>query len=345
MQSGAFGDIITKMTINEFLAEYAPVWRGHTPGHKGKLDPRDITEVPDVFPADLIEQAEARAAKLYGVRALRFLVGGSSIGIKAAVLATGAKSLVTDIYRHRAVDEAAFLAGATVTYADSVSGEDGLPVMTTPEDFERAIRKSGATVAVVQYPDYYGRAPDLKKTAEAVRSAGAMLIVDSAHGAHFALRPDLFPLGAAGLADACNMSAHKTLGAMTQTAFLALSPALTERANVMLDALGTTSPNYVLYASLESCVNGAAECAREYDRLKAFSDGLRKRHRCLNSDDFTRVVLDCGAHGGRRAAHEFYARGIAAEKYDDRYVVFILTPFDGDEELAAFSDAADEVLG
>ena len=52
------------MTINEFLAEYAPVWRGHTPGHKGKLDPRDITEVPDVFPADLIEQAEARAAKL-----------------------------------------------------------------------------------------------------------------------------------------------------------------------------------------------------------------------------------------------------------------------------------------
>ena len=61
------------MTINEFLAEYAPVWRGHTPGHKGKLDPRDITEVPDVFPADLIEQAEARAAKLYGVRALQLL--------------------------------------------------------------------------------------------------------------------------------------------------------------------------------------------------------------------------------------------------------------------------------
>ncbi len=330
------------MTINGYLAEYAPKWRGHTPGHKGKHDPRDITEILDVFPAGLIEEAEARAARLYGAYSLRFLTGGSSVGIKAAVLAAAPKAIVTDAYRHRAVDEAALLAGAKPI---TVGGEesDGLPLLTTADAVERAMKESGAEVAVVQYPDYYGRTPRLAEIEEAVHGCGGLLIADSAHGAHFALRPDLFPESAVMLSDACNMSAHKTLGAMTQTAFLAAGERLAERADEMLRALGTTSPSYVLLASLESCVDGAAGAAAEYDRLKRFSDELRGRVPCLPNDDFTRIAVDVGGGNGRRAAYEFFGRGIIAEKYDERYVVFILTPFDTDAELRAFRSAAEEI--
>ena len=48
---------------------------------------------------------------------------------------------------------------------------------------------------------------------------------------------------------------------------------------------------------------------------------------------------------GKRAAYAFYRRGVAAEKYDDRYVVFILTPYDGEEGLGALAEAAECVLG
>lgn len=331
--------------MTEFIESYAPVYRGHTPGHKGTLDPRDITEIPDVFPGDLIERAEARGAALYGAEKLRFLVGGSSIGIKAAVLASGAKTIVTDAYRHRAVDEAAYLAGAKLVPAGGGTDGSGLPRITTPEDIARAMEEKGAELAVVQYPDYYGRTPDLKGMAEAVHGAGGLLVADSAHGAHFALRPDLFPASAADIADACNMSAHKTLGGMTQTAFLAARGRIAGRVDGMLDALGTTSPNYVLLASLEKCVDDARRLASGYDRLRAFADELRARHPCLPNDDFTRLVFDCGAGGGAHAARAFFDRGIAAEKYDDRYVVFILTPYDDDKGLSALMRAADAVLG
>lgn len=333
------------MTIGGFIGKYAPLWRGHTPGHKGTLCARDVTEILDVFPGGLIEEAEARGAKLYGAEKLRFLTGGSSIGIKAAVLAAQPKAVLTDSYRHRAVDEAALLARARLALIKNAEGEDGLPVLTTAESVRRALSESGADCVVVQYPDYYGRAADLGGIAEEARSAGATLIVDSAHGAHFALRPDLFPQSAVAEADACNMSAHKTLGGLTQTAFLAARGELAGKVDGMLDALGTTSPNYVLLASLEACVDGADRLRARYDGLKEFSDAFRSRHKCLDNDDFTRIVADCGEGNGKRAAYAFYERGVAAEKYDGRYVVFILTPYDGEEGLGALAEAADRVLG
>ena len=333
------------MTIREFINGYAPAFRGHTPGHKGRLDPRDVTEILDVFPGGLIAEAEARAAKLYGAEKLRFLVNGSSIGIKAAVLAARPRAVVTDAYRHRAVDEAAFLAGAKLVIAGGGADGSGLPRLTGADDVYRAMERGGADCAVIQYPDYYGRAVDIAGIAEAVHSLGGMLVCDSAHGAHFALRPDIFPQSAVIYADACNMSAHKTLGGMTQTAFLAARGDIAARADEMLDALGTTSPNYILLASLEECADGAERLKAEYDRLCEFSAHMRGRYRCLSNDDPTRLVFDCGEGAGRKAAYAFYECGAAAEKYDDRYVVFILTPYDGEKELRALERAAEKVLG
>ena len=96
------------MTVREYIENYSPAYRGHTPGHKGKADRRDITEILDEFPADLVKKSEKAAGFVYGAPYFRFLTGGSSMGIKAAVLALG-EDFATDGYCHRAVTEAAIL--------------------------------------------------------------------------------------------------------------------------------------------------------------------------------------------------------------------------------------------
>lgn len=332
------------MTIREFIESYAAAYRGHTPGHKGKADRRDVTEIGDVFPRDLVERAERAAAFVYGARGLRFLVNGSSIGIKAAVLALG-EDFVTDGYCHRAVLEAADLAGVECYKMPLATDKaNDLPALPAYESLINEMRNRGVRNAVIQYPDYYGRTADLPRLYAAVRSMGGTLICDSAHGAHFALRPDLFPLSAVKASDVCNLSAHKTLGAMTQTAFVAIGGDFDgAELNRQLDNLGTTSPNYILLASLESALADGMASADDYDRLKRFSDAFRAEIPCLKNDDFTRLAVDFGRGRGADAAKRLYDLGVACEKHDDRYVIFILTPYDTDEELEVLRAAAKKV--
>lgn len=333
------------MTIREFIENYAPRYRGHTPGHKGRADGRDVTEILDVFPGELIAKAEKAAAFVYGAKKMRFLVNGSSIGIKAAVLALG-EDFVTDGYCHRAVTEAAELAGVQCYKMPlDVQKATGLPALPTYETLLNEMRNRKVRSAVIQYPDYYGRTADLPRLYAAVRSMGGTLICDSAHGAHFALRPDLFPPSAVKASDVCNLSAHKTLGSLTQTALLAVGGEFDgAELDRQLDNLGTTSPSYILLASLETALADGMARAGEYDRLKKFADGFRAELPCLKNDDLTRLVVDFGSGQGEAAARALYARGVVCEKYDERYVIFIVTPYDGDEELSALQSAVREIM-
>ncbi len=322
------------MTVTEYLKRYSPRFRGHTPGHKGSLDSRDITEIAGEFPEAQLAESQRMAAAVYGAKSLRFLTNGSSIGIKAAVLALG-EGFVTDGYCHRAVTEAAELAGVECYKLPlRVDPETSLPELPTAESVVNEMRGRGVRNAVIQYPDYYGRTPDLARIYAAVRSEGGKLICDSAHGAHFVFRPDLFPKSAVKLSDVCNLSAHKTLCAMTQTAYLAVGgnfdiAALDDK----LRLLGTTSPSYVLLSSLETALAEGLGRAGEYDGIAEYVARFKSRFPCLKNDDITRLVIDFGRHGGERAARALAADGVIAEKYDDRYVIMILTPFDGDREI------------
>ena len=69
-------------------------------------------------------------------------------------------------------------------------------------------------------PTYDGIVSDVEAIAKIVHKAGLPLIVDEAHGAHFAYG-DAFPKSALELgADAVIQSVHKTLPSLTQTALL-----------------------------------------------------------------------------------------------------------------------------
>ncbi len=319
-----------KLYIAEKLEEYnrSRPLRFHTPGHKGALNCYDITEIDDSFPGDAVIKAQEQTAKRLKSKYCRYLLGGSSMGIKAAVLAAKGDILVAE-NSHRAIFEAAELAGVKA-FTVECPKEYGLSLPVTPFAVERALREHPSVKAVyVTSPDYYGLCAQ-KEISDVVKGR-AYLFCDGAHGAHFPFRPDLFPQSFSEFADITNLSAHKTLPAYTQTAYLAVNnDELIGRVDEALRLLGTTSPSYVLLSSLEHAAEYTFMHKGEYDSLKLAVDTLRFCLPTLQNDDFTRVAVDAESLG--LSGKELYLRmkqnGVIAEKYDDRYVVFIITIMD-----------------
>ncbi|MDR2201536.1 MAG: hypothetical protein LBP26_02030 [Clostridiales bacterium] len=329
-----------KKQTEEYKRGVADRW--HTPGHKGVLWADDLTEVDGGrrYPGDAVIRAQKTVAELYGARELRFLTGGSSMGVKAAVMAAGG-DILAGANSHRSVFEGAELAGVRAVIIQNAVA-DGLPLPLTASQIERGLADNPSVAAVVlTSPDYFGRvcAPS---AVEAVRRAGKILIADSAHGAHFALRKDLFPKSLASVADFCNMSAHKTMCAMTQGAYLCVNNgSLIEKADRALRLLGTTSPLYPLLDSLENAAYIGFYKSGAYDALKTLVDNFKTLVPTLGNDDFSRVVVDARRLNtdGKTLFDKLLSRGVAAETYTDGYVVFIATPFDDGAKFARLADA------
>lgn len=126
-----------------------------------------------------------------------------------------------------------------------------------------------------------------------------MLIVDEAHGAHFGLHPDL-PRSAQQLGAGISIqSTHKTLGALTQAAMLHISQAapqaVAKRLPASLRLLHSSSPSYLLMASLDAAAHAAAN-ARNFDAPLACAAQIRAVLRTFNTP-----LLD-GNLGGSAAA-------------------------------------------
>ena len=103
------------------------------------------------------------------------------------------------------------------------------------------------------YPTYYGAGGDLGAIAEIVHSYDLPLLVDEAHGAHFGFHADLPPRALSLGADLSVQSTHKLLGALTQSAMLHVNGHRIDRDRVSrsLRSIQTTSPSYLLLASLD----------------------------------------------------------------------------------------------
>ena len=118
---------------------------------------------------------------------------------------------------------------------------------------------------VVTSPTYEGVLSDVPGIAAAVHERGKVLIVDEAHGSHFGLSSHL-PEGAIrGGADLVIHSLHKTLPAMTQTALLHVKGDRVDREKLRkyLSMLQSSSPSYVLMASMDACMRFLEEQGQE----------------------------------------------------------------------------------
>ncbi|MCL2862441.1 MAG: hypothetical protein FWE22_08540 [Firmicutes bacterium] len=336
----------------------------NTPGHKGSLMPHDISEIANgkYFPADLIENAQKKASEVFKCKEVRFLTHGASLGIKAAILAVDG-DIITSHNSHTSVFEGVNLSkvkcGIMQNNGESDlrnGGEKNVGVsnanpnkndnysalkrntfppsyhnhyIPTIADLQQSLKNHPFAKAVVlTTPDYFGRILSLD-IIKAVKDAGKILILDSAHGAHFSFRKDLFPSTFMEYADFCIFSAHKSLNAYTQTAYLCINNAsLIQKTDEALQLLGTTSPFYPFLAQLENAVYYHTENAGKYDALKKLCDNFRKEIKAFHSDDFTRLVVDMSDFSFY-SAWELYDKllknGIVAEAYCADSIIFITT--------------------
>jgi arginine/lysine/ornithine decarboxylase len=222
----------------------------------------DLPELPDLdnlfAPEGVIQQAQELAASVFGAQQTWFLVNGSTAGIMAAILATcgTGDKIILPRNIHQSAIAGLILSGAIPVFINpEYDPITDLTYSITPAAVEEALRRYPDAKAVIMlYPTYQGVCGDIRAIAQLAHQHDIPLLVDEAHGPHFAFHPDL-PLSAlkAG-ADLTVQSTHKVLGAMTQASMLHVQSHRInrERLHQALQLVQTTSPSYLLLASLDA---------------------------------------------------------------------------------------------
>ncbi|HAP33542.1 MAG TPA: hypothetical protein DCQ46_03430, partial [Lachnospiraceae bacterium] len=162
-----------------------------------------------------------------------------------------------------------------------------------------------AALLVLTSPNYEGIiCKNLKEIIELAHSYKIPVLVDEAHGAHLLLDEELKESDAIRCgADLVVMSLHKTLPAMTQTALLHLQGDLIKAENVdhALDVFETSSPSYILMASVAECIEYVKnEGKHRYGKYKEWLEELYaecrklKHIRLLDGEMLKGVKKDTG---------------------------------------------------
>lgn len=362
------------MTVRQPLVEAMLQYRKqqvyplHTPGHKGgrgmaeplksqlglpalQLDVSLMAELDDLHqPEGCLKEAQELAAKLYGSDACFFAVNGTTEAIHALLLTAlnpGEKILIPR-NAHRSVEGALILADAEPVYMwPEYLPSFGLSGQITAAQVEQELRAHPDVKAVfLTSPNYYGLAADVAGIAKVAHAHGAVLLVDEAHGPHLGFNQDLPPSALQSGADACAQSTHKIVGAMTQCSMLQVQGKRLDlqRAADVMSLLTTTSPNYLLMASLDAaraqleeqgremeaaairCATKLREALQELPELKVL-DRQVSGQAGVAAVDVTKVTVNFRAWGisGVAVADFLRQHKIAVELADTENVLFLVT--------------------
>ncbi len=247
----------------------------HTPGHKhgrGIYAPLrrflgrrvfavDLTLLEEVDslhePRSVIKEAQHLAAQAFGADESFFLVNGTSVGNQTMIWGSmrEGEKIVIPRNVHRSIFAGLMLTGARPVYVTPPILEDwGIYGNISSEQVLSTLKENpGCGAVLVTHPTYYGQVSDLQRIVNIAHRAGAVCMVDEAHGPHFAFHEDLPPSAMSCGADMSAQSTHKVLGAMTQASMLHVKGGRVDRARLKmgLQLLQSTSPSYVLLASLD----------------------------------------------------------------------------------------------
>ncbi|KAM0014221.1 putative arginine decarboxylase [Helianthus debilis subsp. tardiflorus] len=135
-----------------------------------------------------------------------------------------------------------------------------LPIAPPPPQVEKAIKEldaegKKASAVFITSPTYNGICSNLEDISDLCHSRNIPLTVDEVHGAHLRFHRSSSHLSALHQgADISIQSTHKVLGSLTQSSMLHLSGKIVDRERISqcLQTLQTTSPNYLLLASLDA---------------------------------------------------------------------------------------------
>ncbi len=287
----------------------------HMPGHKRNTMSTpfegafrcDITEI-DGFDnlhdeSGLILDAEKRANKLYGAKETFFLVNGSTCGVLSAVSAAVPMggTILAARGSHKALYHAAYIRNLDIKYLPyKINSKFEIPEAYTAEDIRPYLSKDIAAVFITS-PTYEGKSSDIAEISKLCHENNIPLIVDAAHGAHFGFGNTnntdkkeksstdytFVPESAVTQgADIVIHSVHKTLPSMTQTALIHINGELIDGALVKryLRIYQSSSPSYILMASIEQCMEEMDKNGAEYiDKLLSFRNHIAEETRELKN--------------------------------------------------------------
>ncbi|CAB1251698.1 aminotransferase class I/II-fold pyridoxal phosphate-dependent enzyme [Clostridium sp. WLY-B-L2] len=204
-----------------------------------------------------IKKAQQLAADAYGSDAAFFSIHGTSGAIQAMIMSvvTSGDKLIIPRNVHKSVTAGIILSGAIPVYMQPALDKTiGIAHGVTPETVEKTLRENpDAKAVLIINPTYYGVAADIKKITDIVHNHNIPLIVDEAHGPHLGFNDNLPISSIQAGADMCSQSTHKIIGALTQCSLLHVNSEYIDinRVQQVLSLLQTTSPSYILMASLD----------------------------------------------------------------------------------------------
>lgn len=332
------------------------------PGHKGVLnlgcEDFDITEIKGadaLYEADgIIAESENNASCLFGSKRTLYSTEGSSQCIRAmmylAVLNNQNRKIVAARNIHKAFVYAAALLDLDITWLMPEESNSLCACPISAEQLEKTLQSLSETPAAVYITtvDYLGNIADTKSLAEVCHRYGTYLLCDNAHGAYLKfLNPSQHPLDMG--ADICCDSAHKTLPVLTGGAYLHIGKNAPENfsqnAKKAMALFGSTSPSYLILASLDECNKYLSE---DYaDRLSVTAKQIENTRKIININgwqteetDPLRITIRAPlGTTGEDIAEKLRAEGIECEYADPDFCVLMLTPENTKEELFALQNA------
>lgn len=301
----------------------------HMPGHKRNFfdfpNPYtiDITEIDGFdnlhYAEGILKEAQERAANTYGAKETFYLINGSTCGILSAISAAIPKrgTLIMSRNSHKAAYHAAYLRELETIYILPSITEFGICGSIPPAHIAQAIEDLPQAGGVfITSPTYDGIVSDIRSIAEIAHEHNLPLIVDEAHGAHF-MFSEKFPVSALDCgADIVIQSLHKTLPCLTQSSLLHVN---SDRVDIhtlkrFLRIYQTSSPSYLLMASIEQCIRLMNEegeqrmmqftehldqfykYAGKLHHFKIFDKSLCSPETCFDWD-FSKILISVGDTG------------------------------------------------
>lgn len=342
----------------------------HMPGHKRQptgtaLDgvlPLDITEIDsfdNLHQAEgIIAKAQEKAAELFHSGETFYLVNGSTCGILSALSAATCPGEHILMARncHKSAYHGIYLRNLKVSYLYPECDEYGIARGIRAAQVREALERDDSIHTVmITSPTYEGRVSEVREIAELVHERNGILIVDEAHGAHFGFHPGWPENSNQAGADLVIQSVHKTLPSMTQTALLHVNGQRVDRERLkrFLRIYQTSSPSYVLMASIEQAVRGIEENGkREYDIfLRRWNAMLQELDSCekietVATDDPGKLVLS--VKNTDLTGREFYdclrnSYHLQLEMCAPQYVLAMFTASDTEEGFRRMTEAVLEI--
>ncbi len=332
---------------------------GHTPGHKnGAFLPAqlqqawgaqfasyDYTELDGLdnlhFSGGCIAQSQQQAAAIFGAGQCFYLVNGTTAGLQAAIMAACSNQKVfVPRHVHRSVYHSLLLAHAEPVYLPlELDPATSLPTGIRPELLQQYMQQyPDCRNLILVNPTYQGITAGNVQCVQLAKQHGLTVIVDEAHGSHLHFHPEMPPSLLDAGADLVVQSWHKTLPVLTQgSALLVHEQYSGPSPEPFLSLLQTTSPSYLLMASLEAGSIYMGEQAQQ--QMQQSLPLIFSLHEQINStlqtlhvlwqpqwqqDPFKLYLISDRLSGAAMDAYLRTQQTVYSEMHDNQGILFIL---------------------